>query len=227
MCQGLIDRNSPFWIKCEHPLDHVNGVLICSTEQLGEVFATVHWQLAHEGAIVIIFNLVDQGRFWFSNQVCNHHHLLLLSLGGEQRFAPNELSQYAAHTPNVNSCSVLSPRQDHLWRSVPPCRNIVGKGGRWRHEGVNVGPCQSKVTNFQIAVAVDKQIPWLQVPMQNSTRMDIFESSQNLVKEELDVFIAENLIRLDNLSKISLHKIGHNVQFIEILERLRLEYALH
>ena len=84
-------------------------MLVCSTEQLSEVFAAIHWQLAHEGAIVIVLNLVNQCGLRLSNQICDHHHLLLLSLSREQRFASNELCQNAANTPNINSCCVLSP----------------------------------------------------------------------------------------------------------------------
>lgn len=156
-------------------------MLVCSTEQLREVLAAIHWQLAHEGAIVIVLNLVDKCSFRFSNQICDHHHLLLFSLSRKQGFTSDQFSQYAANTPNVNSCSVLSPREDDLWRSIPSGRNVVSKGSRGCHKGVYVGPCQAKITNFQVAVAVHKQIPWFQITMQNSTGMDILESSQNLV----------------------------------------------
>ena len=35
--------------------------------------------------------------------------------------------------------------------------------------------------------------------MQNSTGVNVFEAAQDLVKEKLDVLVAERLVRLDDL----------------------------
>jgi len=89
--QSLVNRDSTSGIKGEHFLDQINGVLVSSPEQFVEVLATVAGKLAHERAIVIIFNLVDKSGVGLANQVGNHHHLLLLSLGGQERLSSDEL----------------------------------------------------------------------------------------------------------------------------------------
>ena len=82
MRQRLIDRDPTRRIKCQHLFDQVNRVFICRPKQFIEVFATRARQLSHEGAIVIVLNLVDERCVRFSNQIGNHHHLLLFSLRG-------------------------------------------------------------------------------------------------------------------------------------------------
>ena len=62
--------------------------------------------------------------------------------------------------------------------------------------------------------------------MQNTTRVDVLEPTQDLVEEELDVFIAESLVRFDDLSQICLHKVRDNIKFVEVLQGLWLQDAL-
>lgn len=58
--------------------------------------------------------------------------------------------------------------------------------------------------------------------MQDATRVNVLEASKNLVEEELNVLIAQHLVRLDDLGQVSFHEIGYHVQFVELLQRLRL-----
>ena len=52
--------------------------------------------------------------------------------------------------------------------------------------------------------------------------MNVLEASKNLVEEELNMLIAQHLVRLDDLGQVSFHEIGYHVQFVELLQRLRL-----
>ena len=52
--------------------------------------------------------------------------------------------------------------------------------------------------------------------------MNVLEASKNLVEEELNVLIAQHLVRLDDLGQVSFYEIGYHVQFVELLQRLRL-----
>ena len=54
--------------------------------------------------------------------------------------------------------------------------------------------------------------------MENAARLHILEPAQDLIEEELDVLVTQGLARLDNCSKICLHEVSDNVEFIEGLE---------
>ena len=43
--------------------------------------------------------------------------------------------------------------------------------------------------------------------MNDAARVDVLETAKNLVQEELYMLIAQHLVGLDNLSKISLHEV--------------------
>jgi len=107
--QGLINRDSAIGVEGEHFLDKVDGLLICASEQFVEVLPTVVRQLSHERTIVRILYLIDKCVLRLTNQVCDHHHLFLLGLGGKQRLAPNQLGEDATNRPNVDSGRVLPP----------------------------------------------------------------------------------------------------------------------
>lgn len=61
--------------------------------------------------------------------------------------------------------------------------------------------------------------------MQDATRVNVLKAPQNLVQEELNVLVAEHLIRFNDLGQVGFHQIRHDVQLIEVLERPWLENA--
>mmetsp|Transcript_17459 Transcript_17459/g.23554 ORF Transcript_17459/g.23554 Transcript_17459/m.23554 type:complete len:332 (+) Transcript_17459:378-1373(+) len=224
--KSLIDGDSAVGVEREHLLNQVDGLVIGAPEQLIEVFAAVIRQLAHESSIVRILDLVDERWLGLANQVSDHHHLFLLSLRGKQGLAAYELGENAANAPNVDRRRVLSPGEDDLGGAVPACGDVVREGSLRRHQGLDVGARKPKVTDLQIAVAVDQEITRLQVTMKNSARVNVLEPAQDLVQEKLDVLVAEHLIRFDNLGKVSLHQVRNYVQLVELLQRLWLQDAL-
>lgn len=57
--------------------------------------------------------------------------------------------------------------------------------------------------------------------------VDIFESAQNLVKEELAVLIGELLIAFDDCGEIGLHQLRDHVNVFEVLARLGKDDSFH
>ena len=78
--KSLINGDASIRVKRQHLFDQVNGLLIGSTEKFIKVLASVVWKLTHESTIVCVFNLVNKSSIGSSNQIRNHHHLLLLCL---------------------------------------------------------------------------------------------------------------------------------------------------
>ena len=218
MSKRLVNRYPTSWVKREHFLDQVDSVLIGRSEQLVEVFAARARKLAHECTIVIILDLVDKCCIRLPNQIGNHHHLFLLGLSGKERFSSNELSQNTTNTPYIDGSSVLAPGKNDFRCAVPSRGNIVCQACRRCHQSVDIGTCQAKVTDFQIAVGVNQQISRLQITMQDSTGVNVFQTAKDLIEEKLYVLVAQNLVRLDNLGQIGLHEIRDDVKFCELLE---------
>ena len=195
MLKGLVNCNSLFWIKCQHLLDEVDSIRIgVALEEFVKVLALVWLQLPHENLVIWVLNLLNEILPWRSHQLGNHHHLFLFILGGQERLAADELGQDAADTPNIDGSRVLSPGKNDFGRTIPPRGNIVSQSCILSHESFDICPCQSKVTNLQITVAVYQQIPWLQVAMNDATRVDVLETAQNLIQEELYMLIAQHLV---------------------------------
>ena len=102
-------------------------MLVCTPEELIKVLASDSWKLAHEGTIIGILDLVNELGFWLTDQISNHHHLLLLCLSREERSSFDELSQDATNTPNVDSARVLAPRENYFGGAVPARGDVVGQ----------------------------------------------------------------------------------------------------
>lgn len=131
--QGLVNRYSSSWVKREHFLNQIDRVLVRAPEQFVEVLAARAWQLAHESAIVIILDLLNECRIRLADQVRNHHHLLLLGLGWQEGLSSDKLCKDAPNAPNINGGRVLAPRENDLWSAIPPRGDIVSKTRRRRH----------------------------------------------------------------------------------------------
>lgn len=62
--------------------------------------------------------------------------------------------------------------------------------------------------------------------MVNAGRVNVLETAQDLVQEELDVIVRQRLRRLDDLREVRLHQLGHYIYFIEAGSVLRLKNSL-
>lgn len=62
--------------------------------------------------------------------------------------------------------------------------------------------------------------------MEDTCRMYVFQSSKNLVQEKLYMIIRKRLIRLDDLSQVSFHKLTDHVDFFEFLSGFRFKDGL-
>jgi hypothetical protein len=76
---------------------------------------------------------------------------------------------------------------------------------------------KTKVSNFDETIRVDEKIGRLQVTMEDISRVDVLESSQDLVREALDVIVRELLVRGDDMGQVSVHELVDKVQVIEVL----------
>ena len=105
-----------------------------------------------------------------SEQFGDDGKLVDVVLAGEQRLALEHLGEDTSNTPDINFNIVLLPSEHDLRSSVVSCRDVTS------HLGVlNTG--QTEVANLQIAVLVDQNVAGLQVTVDNTSRMDVFQSA--------------------------------------------------
>lgn len=54
--------------------------------------------------------------------------------------------------------------------------------------------------------------------MEDATGVHVLEASEDLIKEELNVLVAENLVRFNDLRQVCFHQVSHHVQLVEFLQ---------
>lgn len=75
----------------------------------------------------------------------NLEDLVDLAVSHEQGLLLNQLSKNAAHSPDVDSQTVLALSEEDLWGSVPEGFDLVGEGLNWNAKSAG----KSKVCDFQ------------------------------------------------------------------------------
>ena len=174
------------------------------TEQIaasGEKSARV-WSGIDVQTHVLAANGLDDIVWGSSEELSDDGELVDVVLSGEQRLALEHLSEDASRTPNVHLDVVLLPREHNLGRAVVTGRDVT------RHLGV-LYTGQAEIADFQIAVLVDEDVAGLEVTVDNTGRVDVFQATlcesarvlrvqraacatyEDLVKEVLDKLLLE------------------------------------
>lgn len=107
---------------------------------------------------------------WSSEQFGYDRKLIDVIFAGKQRFAFQHLGEYASGAPDIDLDVVLLPCEHNLRRTVVPRRHVS------RHLRI-LDSRQTKITNLQVAVLVDQDIAWLEVSMNDSGGMHIFQTT--------------------------------------------------
>lgn len=118
----------------------------------------------------------------------------------EQRSALQHFSKNACRAPDIHLARVRLPGEHDLRRAIVPRRDVAGHL-RFLQTG------QAEIADFEVAVLVDENVAWLEVAMDEASRMDVFQSAlclldlissslhsgldtyQNLIEEILGEFI--------------------------------------
>ena len=99
--------------------------------------------------------------------------LIDVVFAGKQRFAFEHLGEDTPGAPNVNLDIVFLPCKHNLRRA------IVSGGDISRHLRI-LNPSQAKVTDLQVAVFIDQDIAGLQIAVDDTCGMNVFETSLRL-----------------------------------------------
>lgn len=109
-------------------------------------------------------------------------HLMHMIFPSKQRLFVDKLHEDATNWPNINGSSVLGGIEQQLGRPVPSRHDILC------HEVVlGASPRQPKVAYLEVTVGIEQQIARLQISMYDTSRMYVFQASQKLIQEVLQM----------------------------------------
>ena len=99
-----------------------------------------------------------------------HRKLVDMIFSGEKRLALKHLCENATCAPDIDLNIVLLPRKHDFRSAVVSCGNVAS------HLRV-LDTGKTEIAYFQVAILVHKDIARLQVAVNNTSRMNIFESA--------------------------------------------------
>ena len=73
--------------------------------------------------------------------------------------------------------------QHDFGRTIPSSRNILGHVASVLLRIHGEASSKAKVANLELAVCVDEQVAWLEISMQNIGRVDILQTTEDLIDE--------------------------------------------
>jgi hypothetical protein len=170
------------------------------------------------GSYVFAADALDNVIWGSAQQLCDDGKLVHVVLAGEKRLALQHLCKNAACAPNVDLDVVFLPREHNFRRAIVPCRDVT------RHLGV-LYTGEAEVADLQIAVLVDQNIARLQIAVDDSGGVDVFQSAlgkladpchcrfatyQDLVQEVLNKLLLEGS-RGEQTVEIGAQELGDKV----------------
>lgn len=152
-------------------------------------------------------NCVDDIIWRRSQQVCDDGELVYMVLPWEQRLSFKHFCKDTTSTPNIYLHVVLLPGKHDFWCSIITSRHVAS------HLRI-LDSGQTKVTDFQIAVLIDKNVGRLEITMNNACGMDVFKATQDLIKEVLNELLLQRT-RSEQSIEISAQQLGHKVYILQ------------
>ena len=107
---------------------------------------------------------------WGTQKFSDDGELVNMILPGEQGLALQHLGENTSRAPDINLDIILLPCEHNLWGPVVSRRDITS------HLWV-LDTCQAKVADFQITVLVHENVARLQITMNNTCRMNVFQTT--------------------------------------------------
>ena len=121
-----------------------------------------------ENTNILAANSLDHIVRRSSKELCNNRKLIDMILSREERFSLNHLRENAGCAPDVHLHVVLLPCKHDLGGAVVSCRNVAG-----HLRILNTG--KTEIADLEVAVVVDEEVLWLQVPVDNPCGVDVFQ----------------------------------------------------
>src|SRR5271155_3983468 len=93
----------------------------------------------------------------------------------------------------LTSFSVTLEAEHDLWCAIPPSCNILGHITSVLFRILRETSGEAEIANLQLAIGIDEQIAWLEISVQHVCRMNVLQSTENLINERLEVGVGQRL----------------------------------
>jgi hypothetical protein len=130
---------------------------------------------------IIVNGLTMYMHYWKQQSKQEHNlgdgaELMHVVFPGKQGLLVIEFHEDATNRPHINCCRVPFCVEEQFRRAIPPRHHVLGHQVRLRER-----PRQSKVCNLEVALFINQQVARLEIAMQHIRRMDVFQTSEQLV----------------------------------------------
>lgn len=131
-----------------------------------------------QSTYVFTGNGVNNIIWWRSEKFGDDGELVDMILSREQWLAFQHFCENAPSTPYINFYIILLPCKHDLWCSVVSCRDISG------HLRI-LNASKTEIADLEVTVLVDENVAGLEITMNDSCRVDIFQSTLELTLASL------------------------------------------
>jgi len=138
------------------------------SQVLSNVLAALSYVFATDGLNNVIWRS--------TKELCDDRELVDVVLSREQRLAFEHFRKDAACTPDINFDIVFLPCEHNFWCAVVAGRNVSS------HLGI-LYTGQAKIADFQIAVLVHEDVARLQVTVDDTSGVDVFQATLQMSAE--------------------------------------------
>lgn len=136
--------------------------------------------------------------------------LVNLGITREQRGPHNHFCEDAADGPNINGCGIFSGTKQDFGGPVPQGDDLVCIVSNGNTES----PCETKVGELEHARTVDEKVLRLEIAMQDSARVAIGDSIDQLVEIGLDKGRAQGTDRVHEALEVLVEVFENKVEFL-------------
>ena len=108
--------------------------------------------------------------WWCAQKLGDNGELVDVIFSGEKWFTLQHLCENTSRTPDIDLNVILLPCKHDLWCSVISRRDVSG------HLRI-LDTGKTEIADFEIAILIDENIAGLEITMNNTCRVDIFETT--------------------------------------------------
>mmetsp|Transcript_33887 Transcript_33887/g.100659 ORF Transcript_33887/g.100659 Transcript_33887/m.100659 type:complete len:438 (+) Transcript_33887:197-1510(+) len=217
MAHGILRRDALRRVEHHAEAHQVQGLHASTREHLVQGPRTAHRQgLEHRGRE----RGLDRLHVLRGGAAGDLHDAIQLVHGGgswEDGLPGDELSQDAAHAPEVDALRVRGGAEEDLRGAVPARRDVVRQHGVL---GVVVhlhdAPGQAEVADLHLAVGVQEDVRGLDVAVQHRPRVHVLQRLEQLVDDVLLVDLLKDLGADDGV-QVGFHEVADQIDVLVVV----------
>lgn len=221
--EGLLGAQPLGRVVAKQLAEEVEGVLLDAGEQLLEGDALRFLDaVIEEVADALVLDLVHQGLRQGAQESHEALHLFGEVFLPEEHFPQVKFSEDAAGRPHIYLGGVvLRLVLEQEFRGAEPAGDHVRRQVVGGVDALVLDGGQAEVADPQLALLIDQQVLRLDVPVDDTCRVDVLEPAGQLVHEELFVLPRNLVVQADDIMQVRVHVVSHDVELAEVLDVAR------